>query len=349
MLVVFVVVACIPLFSSNPFTLRLFITAFMTATLAMGFDFTNGYIGICNFGYAAFWGVGAYTSAILVKDFHMPLLIGMLGAVAITAAMGVIIGCLTIRLGGIFASCMCWFVSLALLALARNLVDLTGGASGYSATFMFKPKMGYMPYFYVMFALMVVIFILLSYFTHSTMGLAFRAIALDSGAAGSSGINHVKYKLANFCISCAIAGLVGAFYIHFVGIMTPTSMNNEKTTEIMAICFIGGRGTIWGSVLSSLVMTPVLERAKNLLEWRQIIYGLLMILIMIFYPRGMAGVLEKGKGQCTGGCRRTVTSWPAKIPGVLGTPAKYTNNVNETSKGKRRRKTRKKEKGEREQ
>ena len=107
MLIVFVVVAGLPLFTDNPFTLRLFITAFMTATLAMGFDFTNGYIGICNFGYAAFWGVGAYTSAILVKDFHVPLPLGLLGAVALTAVMGALIGCLTIRLGGI--SCTAGF------------------------------------------------------------------------------------------------------------------------------------------------------------------------------------------------------------------------------------------------
>ena len=296
MLLILIVAVCLPLFTDSPSMLRLFITAFMTAMLAMGFDFTNGYIGICNFGYAAFWGVGAYTSAILVKDGGMPMPVGLLGAVAMTALMGLLIGCLTIRLGGIFASCMCWFVSLALLALARNLVDLTGGSSGYSATLMFPPKLGYVPYYYLIFIAMLLIFIMLSYFTHSTMGLAFRAIALDNGAAGSSGINHIKYKLINFSISCAIAGLVGALYIHFVGIMTPTSMNNDKTTEIMAICFIGGRGTIWGSLLSSLILTPVLEEMKSLLEWRQVLYGLLMILIMIFYPRGMAGLIEKARG-----------------------------------------------------
>ena len=297
MLIIFIIAAVIPVFSKNPFTLRLFITAFMTATLAMGFDFTNGYIGICNFGYAAFWGVGAYTSAILVKDLNVPMPLGLLAAMLMTGLMGIAIGALTIRLGGIFASCMCWFVSLALLALARNLVDLTGGASGYSATFMFKPKKGYVPYYYVILLVMVLVFIILSYIVHSTMGLAFRAIALDGKAAGSSGINHVRFKLINFAISCAIAGLVGALYIHYIGIMTPTSMNNEKTTEIMAICFIGGRGTIWGSVISALVLTPVLERAKSLLEWRQVLYGLLMILIMIFYPSGFAGLAMRVKDK----------------------------------------------------
>lgn len=291
-ILILVIVAVLPLFNDSPAVLRLFITAFMTATLAMGFDFTNGYIGICNFGYAAFWGVGAYTSAILVKDCGFPIVLGLLCAFLLVGLLGLAIGALTIRLGGIFASCMCWFVSLALLALARNLVDLTGGASGYSATFMFRPKLGYVPYYYVIFGVMAVVYIVLSWITHSNMGLAFRSIALDNTAAGTCGINHVKYKLINFALSCAIAGLVGALYIHFIGIMTPKSMSNDKTTEIMAICFIGGRGTIWGSLLSALVLTPILERAKDLLEWRQVLYGLLMILIMIFYPRGVAGILE---------------------------------------------------------
>lgn len=313
-----VIVGCIPLFTTNQFTIRLFITACMTATLAMGFDFTNGYIGICNFGYAAFWGVGAYTSAILVKSAGLPLPLGLLAAFLVTAVMGVLIGCLTIRLGGIFASCMCWFVSLALLALARNLVDLTGGASGYSATFMFPARAGYTPYFYVIFAVMVAVYIGLTYIINSKTGLAFRAIALDNTAAGSCGINHITYKIFNFALSCAIAGLVGALYIHFVGIMTPKSMSNDRTVEIMAICFIGGRGTIWGSVLSAVALTPLLEATKDLLEWRQVLYGLLMILIMIFYPRGFAGLLLNLKERLERAVEKYNSRKAGKAPQEIG-------------------------------
>lgn len=283
-------IGMIPMFATSQYTLRLFITASMTAILAMGFDFTNGYIGICNFGYAAFWGVGAYTSAILVKQLSLATPMGLLAAFVLTAFMGVLIGLLTIRLGGIFASCMCWFISLALLALARNLVGLTGGSSGYAATFFF-PGASYEGYFYLVFGFLVLIYIGLSYIINSKAGLAFRAIGQDNEAAGSCGINHVWYKIFNFSLSCGIAGLVGAVYIHLVGIMTPTSMSNDKTVEIMAISFIGGRGTLWGSILSAIVLIPVLESAKSLMEWRQILYGLLMICIMIFYPGGMAGLL----------------------------------------------------------
>lgn len=283
-------IGLIPLFTSDQYLMRLFITAGMTAILAMGFDFTNGYIGICNFGYAAFWGVGAYSSAILVKAAGFPAPLGLLSAFLITAVMGVLIGSFTIRLGGIFASCMCWFVSLALLAVARNVVGLTGGSSGYSATFLFSGA-SYEPYFYLVFAFMLIVYAGLSYIINSKAGLAFRAIGMDNEAAGSSGINHVVYKIFNFALSCGVAGLVGGLYIHFVGIMTPNSMSNDKTVEIMAISFIGGRGTLWGSVLSAVALIPLLELSKSLLEWRQILYGLLMILIMIFYPRGLAGLL----------------------------------------------------------
>jgi len=283
-------IGVIPLFTSDQYMLRLFITAGMTAILAMGFDFTNGYIGICNFGYAAFWGVGAYSSAILVNALHIPIPLGLLAAFVVTAIMGVLIGSFTIRLGGIFASCMCWFVSLALLALARNLVGVTGGSSGYSAAFLFKGA-SYEPYFYLVFGFLVLVYGVLSYIINSKAGLAFRAIGMDNEAAGSCGIKHVTYKIFNFALSCGIAGLVGGIYIHFVGIMTPDSMSNDRTIEIMAISFIGGRGTLWGSVLSAVAIIPLLELSRSLLEWRQILYGLLMIAIMIFYPRGLAGLL----------------------------------------------------------
>jgi branched-chain amino acid transport system permease protein len=225
-----------------------------------------------------------------VKALGFPTPLGLLSAFLITAVMGVLIGSFTIRLGGIFASCMCWFVSLALLSLARNLVGLTGGSSGYSATFFFDGA-SYEPYFYLVFAFLFIIYAVLSYIINSKAGLAFRAIGMDNEAAGSCGINHVIYKIFNFSLSCGVAGLVGGLYIHFVGIMTPGSMSNDRTIEIMAISFIGGRGTLWGSVLSAVILIPLLELSRGLLEWRQILYGLLMVLIMIFYPYGLAGLL----------------------------------------------------------
>jgi len=289
-LLIFVVVALAPVLLPNEYIIRLLVSALMMAALAMAFDFTSGYINICNFGFSAFWGLGAYVSTIIVTRAGITPWAGFLFGAAGSALLGFLIGLLSIRLGGIFASCMTWFVSLTMMTLANNLVSLTNGSAGLRAEALFKTTQN-APYYYVMFGAMLLTYVLLTYFTKLDMGLAFRGIGQDVDAASSSGINLVKYKIANFTISCAMAGLIGGVYAHFIGIITPSVMSTNKTVEVMAISFIGGRGSIWGSLVLALILVPVLDLAKGLMEWRTIIYGVLMIVVMIYYPDGLSGLI----------------------------------------------------------
>jgi branched-chain amino acid transport system permease protein len=275
----------------DEFQIRLLVSTMMFAAMAMAFDLTNGYVNICNFGFCAFWGLGAYTSAILAAKLGISPWIGMLCGAAMAAVLGFCLGLLTIRLGGIFASCMTWFVALAMMAIASNWVDLTGGSAGLNVPNLFQTAEN-RPYFYVMYGIMVLVLFVSMYITKSNMGLAFKAVGQDIEAASSSGISPNKYKIANLTISCALAGLVGGFYAHYIGTLTPQVMHTSRTVEVMAISFIGGRGTIWGSLVSALIMVPLMEYAKGLMEFRLIIYGAAMILCMIFYPRGIVGILE---------------------------------------------------------
>lgn len=291
-IIFFVLIGLSPLFLPNQYIIRLLISALMVGALAMAFDFTNGYINICNFGFAAFWGCGAYASGLLVGYLDISPLIGMLFASLVTAFLGLLIGLLSIRLGGIFASCMTWFVSLALMTVANNLVDITNGSSGLRTQFLFFTPSN-TPYFYIMLVATFLVYLILMKLVNSDMGLAFKVIGKDIDAASSSGINPVKYKIINFTISCAIAGFIGAIYAHYIGIITPTIMSTDKTVEVMAIAYIGGRGSIWGALICALLLIPLMDIAKGLLEWRMIIYGSLMIAVMIYYPQGLKGLLEQ--------------------------------------------------------
>ena len=293
-LIIFAIVALLPVLIPNEYVVRLLVSTLMMAALAMAFDFTSGYINICNFGFAAFWGLGAYVSTILVMRLGISPWIGFAFAAAASALLGFLIGLLSIRLGGIFASCMTWFVSLAMLTLANNLVKLTNGSAGLHARALFKTTQN-APYFYVMFGAMLLTYFLLTYITKLDMGLAFRGIGQNIDAASSSGVNPVKYKTANFTISCALAGFIGGVYAHFIGIITPSVMSTSKTVEVMAISYIGGRGSIWGALVLALVLVPVLDIAKGLMEWRTIIYGVLMIVVMVYYPDGLSGLILAGK------------------------------------------------------
>jgi branched-chain amino acid transport system permease protein len=183
---------------------------------------------------------------------------------------------------------MTWFVALAMMAVANNWVDLTKGSAGMNVPPLFDTVQN-SPYFYTMFGIMVLTYVALMYTTQSNLGMAFRAIGQDIEAASSTGINPTKYKVINFTVSCALAGIIGGFYAHFIGILTPSVMSTSRTVEIMAISYIGGRGTIWGGLACALIMVPAMEYAKDLMELRMVLYGALMIYIMIFYPKGLVG------------------------------------------------------------
>jgi branched-chain amino acid transport system permease protein len=285
-------------FIENQFYLRLLTTALMYGALAMAFDFTGGFIGIVDFGFAAFWGLGAYTSGCLAYHLGLSPWFGLAAAAASAAVLGLVLGLLTIRLGGIFAACMTWFVAMVMLTVASNWVTMTRGATGLTIPLLFKGQSN-LPYLLVMLGLVALTYLILTRLVRSKAGLAFRAIGQDTEAAAISGVNANFYKVMNFTISCAFAGLIGGFYAHFVGVLTPQTLHTRATVEMMAIAYIGGRGSIWGGLLAALLIIPGLEQLKSvqalsdLMELRLMLYGALMIVVMVFYPKGLAGLWEQ--------------------------------------------------------
>ncbi len=294
-----ILLGLIPVFITDNAIVRLMISAMMYGVFAMAFDFTSGFINITNFGFSAFWGIGAYTSAILSTKLGISPWIGLICGFITAGIAGFLLGLLTIRLGGIFASCMTWFVALALFAVATNWVSLTDGSKGLGVDPLIDST-SYTGIFYTLFLILICVYITLMIIAKSDIGTAFRAIGQDVEAAQAAGIDPSKYKIINFTLSCAIGGLVGAFYAHFSGIILPKLFQTSNTVEIMALAFIGGRGKIWGSLLCAIVLLPIMDYMKGLMEFRLILYGLLMILVMIYYPKGIAGFIEDLKHKWFG-------------------------------------------------
>jgi branched-chain amino acid transport system permease protein len=156
-------------------------------------------------------------------------------------------------------------------------------------------------YYYILFAIAVSMYLLLRLIIGSRMGLAFRAIGQNFEAARASGVDPTRTKLVNFTLSCACAGLLGAYYAHFIGILTPDVMDMGHTMEIMALSYMGGSGSLLGGWLAAFLFVPVFDYLKSLMEFRLIIYGLCLILVMIFYPAGLVGLLQQ--------IARAIQSW----------------------------------------
>jgi len=292
LLVCLAILALAPLFVTDQYTLRLLVASLYFGSLAMAFDFTGGFINAVNFGFAGFVGLGAYAAALSANHSTLGIGFGLFMAAFATGIVGFFTGLLTLPLRGIYVSLMSWFVGMTLMALAGAMVDVTRGARGLIVPPLSETASN-TTYLYFLLVLSIVIYMILRLIIRSRVGLAFRAIGQNYDAAQASGVNPTSYKLLNFTLSCACAGLFGGFYAHFVGIVTPDIMNTGHTLEVMALSYIGGSGSLLGGVFAAFLLIPIFDSLKKLMEYRLIIYGLLLILVMIFYPAGLNGLYLK--------------------------------------------------------
>ncbi len=280
----------IPPFNQE-YMLRWLIYCGFIAAMSVGFDLTGGYISIVNFGYAAVSGFGGYTSALLVVNLGLSPWLGMVAGGITAGAMGLVIGMISLRLRGIFAACLSWFFGLAVMGLATKMVWLTRGPSGLRTPRLFETDSN-LPYYFLIIILLFLIFLACKWIVRSKMGLAFQAIGQNMDAARTSGINPIYYRVFNFTVSCAIAGLLGGFYAHFYGILTPDVMHTGKTVEVLAIAYIGGRGSLWGGAVIAFPFIFLMEIIRSTLSHlpglNLVIYALVLIIVMIYYPGGFS-------------------------------------------------------------
>lgn len=310
LLIIIAILPATPYFQQEYIIRWMIMGAFLGAQ-SVAFDFTAGFIGIVNFGFAALLGLGAYTSGIFANTTPFiavapglsPWISIWLGAI-MAGLVGFGLALLTMRLRGIFAAVMAWFLGIALMGLVNNWTALTRGPLGMNPP-KFLNTTNNLPYFYIIFAMMIGIYIVLKWVTRSHYGLAFRAIGQNLDAARASGINPIRYLVFNFTLSAFFAGLLGGFYAHYFGSLTPsTLMHTSKTVEILALAYIGGRGSLWGGIAVAFPFIFFIEYLRSnttdLPGLHLVIYGVLMVMIMIYYPGGFSGFYDWIKKKITG-------------------------------------------------
>jgi branched-chain amino acid transport system permease protein len=149
-----------------------------------------------------------------------------------------------------------------------------------------------LPYYYLLLALVIVIFVIASVLVRSRIGLSFKAIREDELATETLGLSTTKYKLINFTTACFFTGVIGAFYAHYIGILTPdaTEFGVPRTVEVLTVAYVGGRGTLWGSLLSAFLLIGFQEYFRQLGAWRLVMFGALLIGVMIYAPKGLSTI-----------------------------------------------------------
>jgi len=319
----------LPRYVESPYARHMMILLFLSVIMGQSWNILGGYAGQHSVGHAAYFGVGAYTTMMLMFKWQVAPWYGVWAWVVLVVVVALIIGSICFRLRGPYFVLASIAVAEILRLCAINLTSLTNGAEGILVTELPPFKIGgtvvtdfstKVPFYYIGLFLVVLTIGITYLVQHSKLGYFFQAIREDQDAAHSLGIPIARYKNIALVISAVLTSFAGAFYGIYVGFVDPsTVLGLDVSVQIMLICIIGGMGTLWGPVLGSLILVPLSEGLRsnmftealvkvgavnadskiglflkeNLAHAHVLLYGILVVLVILFMPDGLMGFVKK--------------------------------------------------------
>jgi branched-chain amino acid transport system permease protein len=300
LIVIFFIFAILPVFFGNtPFIMHLLVFSLIWACLGTIWDLVFGYAGILTLGQLGFFTIGAYASAMLTTNLMVSPWVGIIFAGVVAGIVGVLLGIPCLRLKGAYVALITFAFHLVLPTLIhRGDIIKTGGTKGIFEIVPLKIG-GYVfnqlykvPWFYVFLGLTILVFFIIYKIINSSFGSAFVAIRDSEDFAKSLGINIYKTKLMVFGLTAALAGVVGAFYAHYVGYIGSKILNFDSFLFIWVIMAIGGVSRFPGVLIGSFIITVINELLRGFETYRLLILGALVIISIIFMPNGVMGGLN---------------------------------------------------------
>ena len=281
--------------------LHIAVLSLLHILLALGLNLIAGYAGQLSLAHAAFFGIGAYTTALLTLNQHWSFwLAAPIGAV-VAGLVAVVIGLPTLRLKGPYFVISSMGFGEIVRLIFLNWQSVTRGPNGLPgipapdpinlgfAKLTFESRME--SYYLILFVLFGVL-ILYYNLVNSRIGRALRAIRNDYIAAQVMGIHIAFYRILAFAGGAALAGLTGALYSGYIRFISPDTFTSGESINILIMMVIGGMGTIVGPIIGAVTITYLLETMRVFAEYRLVIYGLLMFVVILYMPQGVAGMLE---------------------------------------------------------
>ncbi|MBK6614467.1 branched-chain amino acid ABC transporter permease [Ottowia sp.] len=283
-----------PFVTGNDYHLTVMTTAYIYIIATMGLNLITGYTGQFNLAHAGFMAVGAYTVGILTVDHQVPFWIAFVAAGVVTVALGVPLGWVSLRLKGhyfsIFTLCVGYIIYLV-IEKWESLTHGTVGIIGIPAPSPIGPLEFESPMslYYLVFVFLCIGMWVMRRVVNSLLGRTFMAIRNGDELAEALGINLARNKLVAFLISVLYAGWAGALYAGFVRFLGPDLAGAHHTFDMTMFMLIGGLGTLLGPLLGGILMPWLTQYMQFLQEYRFVVFGPLLILLVIFVPHGIVG------------------------------------------------------------
>ncbi len=252
--------------------------------VVMGLSLLTGFTGLFSFGHAGFMAVGAYTAATLTTMFNVPFALAVVAGGFMAMLISLLIGAMTLNLKGDYF-CIATLGFGEATRLILNNVQFFGGARGMTGI----PSKSTLFSVYVF---VVIGLIFMWYLIRSRHGRNMIAIREEELASQSIGISVFKYKMTSLAISALYAGIGGALWAHYLNFINPDMFKLIKSTEMTIMVIIGGLGSITGSLFGTFVLTFIPEIFRQFADWRMVIYGITVVIIMAVRPQGLLGGIE---------------------------------------------------------
>lgn len=320
-----IIILVFPLAVTSPYYLRVINFAGIFALVCIGLSLLLGYAGQISIGQAGFFALGAYSSGILTAQFGQGAWLGILVGIALNCLVASLVGIPTLKLRGHYLAMatlgigeIIHIVALAdtdeltrlivfigeKLGFAPDLLSaavapyraLTGGPSGFGQI----PALGIGPWqltspaewFYAIWFAVFIAMVLSLNLIHSRIGRALRAIHGNEEAASAMGVNTPPMKLRVFVISACLASVAGSLYAHYVTFISPATFSINESILFVVMVAVGGMMNVWGALVGTIIMTILPESLRFFHDYDILVYGLVLLLIMMFMPNGIVGLLQ---------------------------------------------------------
>jgi branched-chain amino acid transport system permease protein len=286
-----------PFLFQNQYALHIGVLIMFSVMLATSFNLIVGYVGEFPLGHTAFLGVGAYTAALFTTRLSLPFHVAMFAAPLLAGLFGLIIGSITLRLRGPFFVIVTLCFAEVLRLIANNWIELTNGPMGISG--IEKPAwviggdvlQQKMVYYYVGLLLATVSLFVSYRFVYSNLGRAAIAVRENRFVAQSIGISPFRLGLITFVLAAGIAGLAGGFYANYVSFVGPEVFGFSFMISMIIMVLAGGKGTLVGPAIGAIIVVLLEEYLRDFKELRFSIFGLIVMAVVLFLPRGIMGFI----------------------------------------------------------
>jgi branched-chain amino acid transport system permease protein len=263
-----------------------------------------GYTGQASFGQSAFAAIGGYGSAILCTDYGWEPVLALLFTMAISGVAAVVVGYPTLRLRGHYLAMATFALGLIVYEISIEWTGLTQGYMGYAGV----PPLGIAGYELATVKQQLVALVVVALFgvavaarlRQSRFGRALASIAGSEPAARALGVDIARYKLVAFVVAALYASAAGSFFAHFVGFISPEIFGVTMVVQSFTMLYLGGIGTMWGPMIGAIIVSILPEALRGLKEMQDVAYTAILIFILIFAPRGLAGLsalFRRERGQ----------------------------------------------------